>query len=279
MSLFITGLVLCAALLHATWNSLLKKGKDPLLDCMMISAGSLIICLCLLPFFPVLRVEALGYLAASVVVHVGYFFLLAQSYHLGELSRVYPLMRGLPPLFVMLVSLVFLKEPLHMMGIVAICTVAFGILLLEWTHKAPSYNASLVAVLTAVFITAYTLIDGKGAKASGSSTAFLLWLSCLQSGIFIALIMIRKRADVCLSYAKRYWRRGAVGAALSLFAYGLVLYAMTQAPISYVSALRETSVFFAGLIAVVWLKERFSFLRIISLLCIVVGVVLIKLVA
>jgi drug/metabolite transporter (DMT)-like permease len=276
MPLHVTLAVLSAALFHAIWNSLIKGGKDTLLDSMLISAVWVVIALTAFRFVPFPARESWPIIALSVVIHVGYFFLLAHSYRTGELSRVYPIVRGLPPLIVTLVSALWLHEPMHPYGWLGVATICAGILALEAGNKTPSPHALFLSFGTALMIAIYTLLDGIGARMSGNSTSFLLWLTFFQSIIFNALVLRFRSRSECITHAKTHWKRGIIGGILSLGGYGIVLWAITKAPIPYVSALRETSVLFASVIAVVFLSEPLRISRLISAVLILGGILLMK---
>ena len=268
--------VLLAALFHASWNSLIKGGKDTLLDSMLISSVWVVICIIAFPFLPLPDASSWPYIAVSVIIHVSYFFLLARCYHTGELSRVYPIVRGLPPLIVAVISFLILKEDMSFEGWLGVTTISAGILVLEIGNKTPSYHVLLLSVITAILIAAYTVIDGLGARLSGNSTSFLAWQALFQSIIFTGLVSTIRSKKQCFNHAKKYWKRGIIGGVLSISAYAIVLWAITKAPIAYVSALRETSVLFASIIAILFLSEPLKTSRIVSAMLIVAGIVVMK---
>lgn len=276
MELHITMVVLCAAIFHATWNSLIKGGKDTLLDSMLLSSVWLIISITAFPFLPLPHENSWPFLGVSVFVHVSYLFLLANSYHNGELSRVYPIIRGLPPLIVSLVGFFILKEDMSIYGWLGVFAISIGILTLEIGNKTPSHKVLILSLATASMIATYTVIDGIGARLSGNSTSFLMWQSLFQAIIFITLVSLIRNKKRCLAHARMHWQRGVIGGILSIAAYGIVLWAMTQAPIAYVSALRETSVLFASIIAVLFLSEPLKTSRIVSAILIISGIVIMK---
>ncbi len=277
MELYVTIAIIFAAIFHATWNGLMKGGKDPLLDSMVISIVWLVIAVISIPFLPLPHPSSWAYIAVSSIIHIVYFFLLAKSYDTGELSRVYPIIRGLPPLIIAVVSFVFLNEGISFWGWAGIIVISLGILALEFGNKTPSKKVLLLSVATAIMVASYTIIDGLGARLSGNSISFLLWFASLQGIIYTILVVAIRGKQRSITHVKLYWRRGAIGGVLSLFGYGIILWAMTKAPIAYVSALRETSVLFASIIAVVFLAEPLKKSRIISAILIVSGIILMRL--
>jgi len=263
LSLGITLAVLGAGLLHAGWNALLKSapGGDPMLDTATVVAGSCVWALVVLPFVPLPDPSAWKFIAASTVIHFAYYVTLAHAYRTGDLSFAYPLMRGSAPLIVAVLGVAFLQElpTTHaMLGIVLICT---GIVSIAFVRRERHPAAAARwAFANAAILAAYTLVDGSGARASGNALAYVTWLIFIEGLPFIAWILWRRRAAGA-AYLQRGWRRGLVGGAASLAAYGIVLFAMTRAPVAAVAALRETSVLFAALIGAVWLKEGFGAMR------------------
>lgn len=276
MELYVTIAIIFAAIFHASWNALMKGGKDPLLDSMVISLVCLAVAVIAIPFLPLPHPSSWGYIAVSIFIHIAYFLLLAKSYDTGELSQVYPIIRGLPPLIIAVVSLAFLNESISLWGWLGIIVISLGILVLEFGNKTPSAKVLLLSVGTALMVASYTIIDGLGARLSGNFLSFLLWFTLLQAIIYTVLVVAIKGRERSIGHVKLYWRRGTIGGLLSLFGYGIILWAMTKAPIAYVSALRETSVLFAGIIAVVFLAEPLKVSRIISAIMIVCGIILMR---
>jgi len=279
LSLGITLAVLGAGLLHAGWNALLKSapGGDPMLDTATVVAGSCVWALVVLPFVPLPDPSAWKFIAASTVIHFAYYVTLAHAYRTGDLSFAYPLMRGSAPLIVAVLGVAFLQElpTTHaMLGIVLICT---GIVSIAFVRRERHPAAAARwAFANAAIIAAYTLVDGSGARTSGNALAYVTWLIFIEGLPFIAWILWRRRAAGA-AYLQRGWRRGLVGGAASLAAYGIVLFAMTRAPVAAVAALRETSVLFAALIGAVWLKEGFGAMRLAGAASVAVGIAALKL--
>jgi drug/metabolite transporter (DMT)-like permease len=159
-------------------------------------------------------------------------------------------------------------------GIVLICAGIVSIAFMRRERHPPS--AAGWAFANAAVIALYTLTDGAGARASGNAWSYVTWLIFLEGLPFLAWIVWR-RGRPALGYLRRGWRRGLLGGACSLAAYGIVLYAMTRAPVAAVAALRETSVLFAALIGAVWLKEGFGPMRLAGAASVVAGVAALKL--
>ena len=279
LSVGITVAVLGAGLLHAGWNALLKAapGGEPMLDTASVVAGSCIWAAIALPFVSLPDPAAWKFIAGSTVIHFGYYVTLAHAYRTGDLSFAYPLMRGTAPLLVAVLGIVLLHElpSAHaMLGIVLICTGIVSIAFIRRERHPPA--AARWAFTNAAIIAAYTLVDGSGARASGNPIAYVTWLIAIEGLPFVGWILWRGGAPAA-AYLGGSWRRGLLGGVASLGAYGIVLFAMTRAPVAAVAALRETSVLFAAVIGALWLKEGFGAMRLAGAASVAVGIAALKL--
>src|SRR5215475_7047428 len=228
--------VLFAAACHATWNALIKVGLDPLSTTTLISIGSAIVALVLIPFVGLPAWGAWPWLITSVAIHLIYFASLVESYRTGDLGQVYPIARGAAPLMTAAATTVFIGEKLSLVGWTGILALIAGVLLLS------ARGGRDLAV-----------IDRRA----------------------IGFALYRDGRDV-VPAMHLYWRRGLVGGALQFLSYGVAIWAMTVVPIAVVAALRETSVLFGAAIAVVVLKEPIRAIRIGAACMIVCGLILIR---
>lgn len=270
--------VLGAAALHAGWNALLKSGADKQLDAIGLAAGSGAVALFAAPFFGAPASESWPWLAASAVVHIAYFWLLAGAYRWGDLSFTYPIMRGGGPLIVTVAGVAVFGEVLpwaETLGVLCICA---GILAFA-THTASdpvAQRRSLAFALgNACVIAAYTLIDAQGARASGAPVAYTLWFF-VANGIVITAVGCLQRGAAVPRHLATYWRRLAAGGAGAVLAYAIALWAMTLAPVALVAVLRETSVVFAALLGALFLKEPFTPRRVAATLAVVAGLIALR---
>ena len=272
MSPLLTALVLGSALLHAGWNAIIKSSRDVMLDTALVAAGAGILSLPLTGLYGLPASASWPYLGASALIHVAYFSTLVAAYRLGDLSHAYPLMRGTAPLLVALFGVAMLDERPGAGMWLGILLISAGILSLGLLQRGRAQRgATLWALANAAIIASYTLVDGSGARLSGAPAAYVAALFWLQGLLFVALVVVaRKRA--ALEYFGRHWRRGFGGGLCLLSAYAIVLWAMTQAPIAAVAALRETSVIFAALLGSLFLKERFGRQRLIAACAVALGV-------
>ena len=279
LTLGVTFAVLAAGLLHASWNAILKSsgGGDPLLDTATVVAGSTVCSALALPFVPVPLAASWPMAATSAVIHFGYYLTLAHAYRTGDLSFAYPLMRGTAPLIVTLLGMLFLRELPSLQVALGILLISGGIFFIAFAQRHHHPRAAVFwALANAAIIAVYTLVDGAGARASGSALGYVLWLTFVESVAFLAWIRLR-RGPAAVRYIHAQWRRGLVGGFCSVAAYAIVLWAMTRAPIAAVSALRETSVLFAAVIGTVLLKEGFGVARLAGAASVVAGVAALKL--
>lgn len=271
--------VLLGALLHASWNALIRGSADRTLDTVLVATGGAAIAACALPFVPLPDAASWPFLIASSLIHVVYFLLVARSYRHGELSFAYPIMRGSAPAVSAIAAVLLLSEFPATGGWLGVLLISSGVMLLageSWRAGAFHGRTALFALATAGIIVVYTLVDGVGSRLSGHAAAYTSWLFVLTAIPFTGIFLFRDGAAT-RAYLQRHWRRGLFSGACSLGSYGLALWAMTQAPIALVAALRETSVVFGALLAATLLHERISRMRWAAILVVVAGAAAIKL--
>jgi drug/metabolite transporter (DMT)-like permease len=272
--------VLFAALCHAGWNALIKVGLDPLSTTTLIAVGSAVVGLVCLPLAGLPDAAAWPWLIVSVFVHLFYFAALIESYRTGDLGQVYPIARGSAPLMTAAASFVVVGEELRLASWVGIAILAAGVLLLSArggrTLAHIDRRAIGFALLTALTICAYSVVDGIGARLSRNPQSYVMLLLIGNALLLGPYALWRDGRDV-VPAMQRFWLRGLAGGALQILSYGIALWAMTLAPIAIVASLRETSVLFGAAIAVIVLKEPLRAVRIGAALMIVAGLVLIRL--
>jgi drug/metabolite transporter (DMT)-like permease len=271
--------VLAAAAMHAGWNAVVKVGLDRTSSVLLLSFVQSAFALILLPFFALPAQAAWPWLAASALCHTGYKLFLIRAYEHGDLSQVYPLARGVAPMLVAIVGALALGEAMTVTKALAIVVIGLGGATMslkgggDFGRLPP--NALRYALITSIFIAAYSLIDGVGARVALTASGFVLWMFVLDGLIMLGYgFAIRGRRSVTMLLPA--WRAGLLAGSLSLTGYWIAVWAFTQAPIALVVALRETSVLFAMLIAVLFLRERAGPWRWIAAGLIVVGVAMIR---
>lgn len=277
MSLDVIALVLFGALLHATWNAIIKAGTDKSLDAALVSAGGAVAALPLLPFLPLPTSAAWPFIGASAILQFAYFQLVAAAYRAGDIGLVYPLMRGVAPLIIVSTSSFILKETLSGGALIGTMTICAGILTLAFEARKGSSRAVVLALANAVVIATYTYVDGIGARISGNSVSYTLWMALLPPILLFAWAISQRGINAVAAHVRYNWWRGLIGGGGSIVSYGLALWAMTKAPVAMVAALRETSILFALVISVVVLKERSSIWRYIAGAIIAGGVLVLRL--
>ncbi|ASW06147.1 EamA family transporter [Rhizobium sp. 11515TR] len=277
MSLDVIALVLFGALLHATWNAIIKAGTDKSLDAALVSAGGAVAALPLLPFLPLPASAAWPFIGASAILQFAYFQLVAAAYRAGDIGLVYPLMRGVAPLIIVSTSSFILKETLSGGALIGTMTICAGILTLAFEARKGSRRAIVLALANAVVIATYTYVDGIGARISGNSVSYTLWMALLPPILLFAWAISQRGINAVAAHVRYNWWRGLIGGGGSIASYGLALWAMTKAPVAMVAALRETSILFALVISVVILKERSSIWRYIAGAIIAGGVLVLRL--
>jgi len=278
LSGFVMTAVLFAALLHASWNAIVKSGSDSFLDTLLVGCGAALVAAATLPFLPPPAIESWPYLAASVILELAYYFLVAAAYRTGDLSYVYPIMRGSAPLLTALIAGFFVAEHLTRGGWAGVVLISAGILLLaasQWRLRRLHASSTLFALGNAVVISTYTLIDGLGARLSGDSFSYVGWLTALAGVTLAAFLFLRHREAVTRRLRMR-WRICLVGGLCTWASYAIALWAMTRAPVALVAALRETSVIFGTVLAAVVLKEKFGGARYAAAFLVCAGAVLLK---
>jgi drug/metabolite transporter (DMT)-like permease len=272
-------MVLGAALVHATWNALVKTDRDRLALIRVMSVTQLVLSLCLVPFVAVPAAESWPYLAASTVLCTGYMLFLNRAYQVADLSLVYPLARGAAPFIVAVVSVGLLGEQLGQTGVLAILLIGLGITSLILARGAAGlrdWRAIVLALVTGAFIGSYTIVDGLGARAAGSAHGYMIWLSLITALVIVGSVgWLQRGRRSALSPRSRF-----AGIAAGIMSYGsawVVIWALSLAPLAMVSALRETGIVFAVVIGVVFLKERVNPARLASIALTLVGTTLLKL--
>ncbi|MCL2729837.1 MAG: DMT family transporter [Actinomycetia bacterium] len=268
--------VLTAALTHAAWNAIAHGIKDQLLAFTLVGGGGALCAIAMAPFAAVPHRGAWPFLAASVVIHLAYQYLLMRSFRLGEFGQVYPVARGVAPLAVTVLAAVFVSErpdAWQASGVAVASAGLGGVALWGLRGRRPNWPALAAAVGTGLTIAGYTVVDGVGVRDSGSSLGYITWLMLLQ-GLAIPLLAITVRRGRLLAELRPVAARGLLGGALSTAAYGLVLWAQTRAPLAPVAALRETSIIAGAAIGTLVFKERFGRPRLLAAVVVVTGIAL-----
>ena len=269
MSPVILGCVVCAAFLHASWNAVLRGGRDRLwsMSLMMIAIGAASgVALLTVPW---VRPASWPYLTTSALIHVGYNLALVRTYRTGELGQSYPISRGSSPVLVSVGALLLAHEHLALLSVAGIGLVSAGILSFAIQGRRLGTEYLPAALTTGVLIAAYTVADGAGVRLSGSVLGYTASMFLLWSLLWAPLAFLLQHRPP--KYSLTQTTMALAGGLVSIVAYTVVIWAMKYGPMATVSALRETSVVWAALIGRVFLKERLTRSRLGACVVIAVG--------
>ncbi len=271
--------VLLAAILHASWNFLVKNTADKYISVSAVAIGHIPFALAAILYSPTPRLESLPFILGGALLHVGYLLFLLASYRIGDLSQVYPLARGIAPLIVATVSVLALGVSLSQPELAAIVIIGAGIISLALVRRNDGLRngrAVFFSLMTGGFIAAYSLVDGIGAREAGTALGFFGWLSLINGLIFSIIMRIMRPGIVGMVFSDHRSLALKIGGA-SFCAYGMVIWSFTMAPIALVTALRETSIIFAMLLGVFVLKERLDLAKVLSTALTLLGMALLRL--
>lgn len=270
----VTLAVLLAAVTHASWNAIAHRITDKLVGFTLIAGGGMLIGLAMAVFASFPAPAAWPYLIASAIIHIAYYALLMRSFRLGDFGQAYPIARGTAPLVVTVLAAVFAHEVPDgwaAAGIAVSCAGLTGVALWGLRGRRPDWAAIGAALATGLTIAAYTVVDGLGVRASGSSLGYIAWLMAIQ-GVVIPLYAAYRWRGQLLPTLRPFAVLGLLGSALSVAAYALVLWAQTKAELAPIAALRESSIIVGAAIGAVFFKERFGAPRIAAGGLLVVGI-------
>jgi drug/metabolite transporter (DMT)-like permease len=271
--------VLFGALLHATWNTLVKASADKLALTVLVCCAAALWSLPAVMLLPAPAPESWRFIAQSALIHLFYFSFVGLAYARVDLSVAYPLMRGLPPLATTALAMAWLGEAPGLTALAGVGLVSAGLLVLlaESTRSGALDRRALAVVLVvAATVVAYTLNDALGARASGHAGAYLAWLLLLIAPGMLVTGLVTRGPRQLWSTARSTWKIALLGGACTAVSYGITLWAMKHAPVSLVAALREVSVILAIVIAAWVLRERFGWVRIASVGLVCAGAMAIK---
>ncbi|MEU5594585.1 DMT family transporter [Streptomyces sp. NPDC020298] len=274
MTPLVTSAVLLAAVTHASWNAIAHRITDKLVGFTLILTGGVLIGLVLACFAPVPAGRAWPYLIGSAGIHFVYVVLLMTSFRLGDFGQAYPLARGSAPLVVTVFAAVFAHEVPDgwaAAGVALSCAGLTGVAVWGLRGRRPDWAAIGAALATGLSIASYTVVDGLGVRASGTALGYIAWLMVLQ-GLWISGYAAWRWRGETVAVLRPFAALGLLGAALSVAAYGLVLWAQTRAELAPIAALRESSIIVGAAIGALFFKERFGLPRIAAAGLMVVGI-------
>nr|WP_218178919.1 EamA family transporter [Pseudomonas gingeri] len=273
-----TALVLVAAVLHAAWNTLIKFSGERLLVVACMDSVALLFVLLMLGFVTLPPAGIWPWIIASALFELIYRYLLIQAYRVGDLGLVYPLMRGLSPLVVLGLTLVFAGESLTTQQILGILLIPCGMLCLLWQggggDRLP-WSMLPVVLLIGLCIGGYTFVDGQALRRWPHPLDYLVWMSLLSAWPYPLVALTRRRAAFA-RFWREQWRLGLGVGFCVLFSYALVLWAMQLGSIAEAAALREISVILVVLFGMRYLKEPFGRPRLLACGLVLAGMLIMK---
>ncbi len=274
MNTTIVALVIGAAVLHASWNALLKSGGDRMRSMVVMTGTASVAAIPAVILLPPPPLSLWPLVVLACALHNGYNVLLVRAYAHGDLGQVYPIARGASPLLVTLIAALVVGERPDIVALLGVVLVSAGVVSLARGWAGATRAGILTAVATGGFIAAYTVVDGMAGRLSGRPIAFAAWLFLID-GIVLAAIYALSRGWGTPSHdTTRETLKSAAGGLISVLAYGVVIWAASISPMGPVSALRETSVVFAALLGWLFLGERLSVRRLGSCLLVAMGAVI-----
>lgn len=265
--------VIAAAVMHASWNVLVKLKLDRFLSLFLLQSLMGLMGIAMLAVFAWPSPASLPYAVTSGILHTGYNLFLARSYRTGDLSQVYPIARGTAPLLTLIITWLAAGEHVGPLGLAGIAVLVAGIWMVGLVGRRNVKLDGLTlffALGTSVFIGAYTVVDGLGGRISEAPSGYAALVFLLDAS-FMVMTALALRGPGVFAAVAPYWKSGVAGALLAGFGYWIVIWAMAHAPIAAVAALRETSILFVLAMSLVVLKEKVTWPRIAGALLIVAG--------
>ena len=268
-------LILFAAILHATWNLIIKSLPDSLVAMGMMNLLQSIVFIPLVFLVPLPSDITWYFIFGSVILHNVYFITLGQTYNKDDLTIIYPIARGCAPVFVAILSLIILKEKISMQGTLGIIIVSLALLLLTAEHYKKKFNFYVfkISIFIAILISMYTLFDALGVRSAKNSFIFIAWIFFLEGWVTFAYVYFQKKKFYKIN--SKAFILICLGSVLSFSAYAIILWSYKYLPAGYVASLRESSIIMATILALFFLKEKVSKLRITSACIFFIGVVFI----
>ena len=274
--------MLVSAILVALVGVLMKKSADKLVFRAVLSASSALIVLPFAFFLPLPAQTVWPYLGAGAIAHFFYQCCYVGAFERGDMSLVYPIMRGVAPAFTAIIAFLFLRETLLPLEILGLAIVVCALIAFSWSGR-PGGTAQIsviaIAVLCGIFIALYSVIDAAGMRVSelelGQIWTYLVWFFMLDM-IGMSLLVFWRRGKTGILLVISEAKYGFLAGTISLVSFSLALYAFTLAPVAKMSAMRETSVVFGAVFAAWILKEPFGRQRILLAVLLASGLLMLQ---
>lgn len=266
-------LILISAMSHALVGAVMKRSADKLVLRLILGAVSATVALPFAVTLPPLPGDVWVVLGLGVSLHIIYQIAQAIAFTRGDMSVVYPVMRGFAPALTAGFAILVLGEKLSPiewlgLGIAVSALVGFG-----WPDRKSLFNAKgalIFALFCGLLTTLYTVVDAYGIRLADHKFSFIAWLFVLEGSLGVALFSWIKK-DGLMQSIRIDLKGGLLAGLLGLTTYTTALLAFSLAPVAPLAALRETSVVFGAVLAAVWLKESFGRKRIALSVWLVIG--------
>jgi drug/metabolite transporter (DMT)-like permease len=274
-------IVLVSAFLHAFWNLLVKRARGGLPFLWLIFVSMVLVFAPVAAFILITQRPVIGWaelvaMAGNGVLQLTYFYLLNQGYRFGDLSLVYPLARGSGPLLVAAVAITTLGERPTPLALAGAILIALGVLLLSANFKelraSGAYKGVIYALLTGASIATYTLWDRHAVRDLQLNPFLYLWVGAIVQMLIVTPFALRHQQQVG-EVARTHWRPAAAVGVISILAYGLILFALTFSPVSYIAPAREISVLIGSMMGSRLLAENQSPRRLVAAGMMVAGMI------
>ncbi|NOV22868.1 hypothetical protein E5S69_04865 [Cupriavidus necator] len=267
--------VMLSALMHASWNAIVKIGGDRLSSMALIDTFCLLVALPFLFLVHPPAPQVWPFLLATVALEVVYKLSLVAAYNRGDFSQAYPLMRGSAPMMVAILLLLTGSERLGPGGYAGIALICCGLVSLVHWRRQPADLLGF-ALLAGACLAGGTVIDGTAVKRHGEVLTYIVWLQAM-SHVFMPSYAFARRGMALVALLRTEWKRAWIGGVNRVGSYALMLWAMTMAPVAKLAALRESSVIFAALLGYFLLREAFDRRRVVATAFVLLGIVTLQL--
>jgi drug/metabolite transporter (DMT)-like permease len=252
---------LFSAVTLASANLAVKIGADILVGRAILSCSAALLIAPTALFVPMPDARTWGALLLAIPAHFFYQMCLVQAMSRGDLSLVFPVMRGLAPLLTAVTAWAVLGQRLNGIEWLALAVATGAIIAFALSPRGsnlrdhPDKAALGWAVLTAVGVSLYNATDARGVRIAPEPLTFIVWLFLVDWICVTAAAVLLRRGQLVASIRPQ-WRTAVTAGALSILSFGASLYAMSLIDAAKVSALRETSVVIAALMGAAFLGEK-----------------------
>ena len=269
-------LIFFAAFLHTLWNIIIKSLDYSLAGIAVKVFFQSIIFFPIIFFVPFPEGITWFYITCSFLLHSLYFILLGSMYDRKDLTFIYPVARGCAPIFVTILSFIFLKDIIPFFGLVGILIICVALLLISFSdfNTKVDFKTIGISIFIAFLISIYTFSDGAGVRSVDNSLSFIVWNFFLGGWISIGYVYLTDKESL-FKVKIRELLLILCATIISFSAYAIIIWSMKYEPIGFVASMRESSIVFASLLGLILLREKIGYIRIISGILFFIGVIFI----